>query len=373
MMSTIRRTDLDAVRDLVHPSTATASVYLSLQPPEPTSDTSEDLHLRWRALAGRLRADGADEPTLAAVGEHVAGLRVSPTEIAIFAGDGEIRMARSLPGGPHYDLASFGTPPRVGPLLAWLRHRPPYVVVAIDRAGADLLTAPRGALTGAERTVLGPDDEIERNAPGGWSQPRYQRRAEDSWQHNAAAVAAAVAEELRRVGSDLVLVAGDVRASQLLRGRLERVEHAIDVRRLPGGRGDDWSAPNRAAAIAQALDAYTAERTAATLARFAAVGGPAGRAVQGVRPTLAALAAGQAEALLVADDPADTRQAWFGDQVWAAASPGDRKALEHACRRGRMVDVAVRAALLTGADVWMLERAEASGLADGIGALRRYR
>lgn len=33
----------------------------------------------------------------------------------------------------------------------------------------------------------------------------------------------------------------------------------------------------------------------------------------------------------------------------------------------------VRAALLTGADVWMLERAEASGLADGIGALRRYR
>ncbi|WP_173061248.1 baeRF2 domain-containing protein [Phytohabitans houttuyneae] len=352
--------------------TATASLYLGLEPSEPTGDTSEDLYLRWRAMAARLRAEGADERTLAAIGQHLADLRVYPTEVAVFAAAGELRMARSLPGGARYDLASFGAPARVGPLLAWLRGRPPHVIVAIDRTGADLVSAPRGALTGAERSVLGPDDEIERNAPGGWSQPRYQRRAEDSWQHNAAAVATAVVEELHRVRGDLVLVAGDVRATQLLRDRLARMEHGVDVRRMPGGRGADGSAANRPAAVAQLLDAYVAERTAAALAQLNEAAGPDGRAVQGLCPTLAALAAGQVETLLVADDPADTRPAWFGDHLWAAPSPGDRTALGHACRRGRMVDVAVRAGLLTGADVWILTAAEAAGLPDGIGGLRRY-
>jgi hypothetical protein len=62
------------------------------------------------------------------------------------------------------------------------------VTAIVDRSGADIATF-RGSHRVRKRTLTGPDDEIERNARGGWAQARYQHRAEDSWSHNAAEVA----------------------------------------------------------------------------------------------------------------------------------------------------------------------------------------
>jgi hypothetical protein len=371
-MSTMTRLDLDALHDLLRPVEAIVSVYFGLEPLDPTADGGEDFHLRWRAMTGTLRASGADEATLAAIERYLFDRPGLPADQAVFARHGEILMTQAAPGATSHDLAAFAAPARVGPLLRWLRRHPPHVVVITDRTGADLTAVPDGAVSGAARTVLGPDDEVERNAPGGWSQPRYQRRAEDSWAHNATAVAEAVASELHRVGGELVLVAGDVRATQLLRDRLSRLEHTAVVRPLPGGRSEDGSSGNRRAATVRALEEYAAERTAGDLARFEASGGAAGAAVKGVRATLAALAAGRVAMLLVVDDPADSRRAWFGDHVLAASNPSTERALEHACRRGRMVDVAIRAALLTRAEVLVLTPDQAPGLADGIGAVCRY-
>jgi hypothetical protein len=371
-MSTMIRLDLDALRDLLRPVTSTASVYFGLEPPEPTADGGEDLHLRWRAMAGRLHAGGADDATVATIEEYLFQRPGYPADQAVFAAHGEILQAHAVPGAIQRDLAAFGAPARIGPLLSWLRRHPPHVVVVTDRTGADLTAVPRGALTGSARTVLGPDDEVERNAPGGWSQPRYHRRAEDSWQHNAAAVAEAVVVDLHRVKAELVLVAGDLRAAQLLRERLARLEHTAVVLPLPGGRSEDGSSANRRAAIVRALDLYATERAAAELSRFETAGGAAGVAVQGLQSTLAALAAGRVSTLLVADDPADARPAWFGEHLLGASNPAAERALEHACRRGRMVDVAIRAALLTRAEVLVLAPGQAPGLSGGIGAVCRY-
>ncbi|MEJ3748932.1 spore germination protein GerW family protein [Actinomycetes bacterium KLBMP 9797] len=138
-------------------------------------------------MAGRLHTGGADDATVAAVHGYLSSLPGYPADQAVFAAQGELRLTHALPGAAQPDLAAFGAPARVGPLLTWLRRHPPHVVVVTDRIGADLTAVPRGAVAGLERTVVGPDDEVERNAPGGWSQPRYQRRAEDAWQHNAGA------------------------------------------------------------------------------------------------------------------------------------------------------------------------------------------
>jgi hypothetical protein len=240
----------------------------------------------------------------------------------------------------------------VVPLLAWLQNHPAHVVVVTDRTGADLTTVPSGAATGSTSTVVRPDDEIERNAPGGWAQARYQRRAEDSWQHNAKDVAKAVSRALHDVDARLLLVAGDVRAVQLMGEHLAaEVRRGVIVRKLPGGRAPDNSENVRHVAIDAAIAEYVATQTAALLEELDTQRRPGGLAVEGVAATLAALAAGRVRMLLVADNASGEGVAWFGPDVLCAQRPPEPAATVAGVAEGRLVDIAVRAALLTDADI----------------------
>jgi hypothetical protein len=72
--------------------------------------------------------------------------------------------------------------------------------------------------------------------------------------------------------------------------------------------------------------------------------------------------------LLLATRPDDDRTAWFGVRTLCAAAPGT----DGPVQAGRLVDVAVRAALLTQADVRFVKGVEHAGLVDGIGAVCRF-
>jgi len=121
------------------------------------------------------------------------------------AADGELLYETLMTATTTNDRAGFRSPPPLLALLAWTQERPPYVDVVVDRSGADL-TFCAGAAEPVHRTsVLGSDDEIERNAPGGWSQPRYQQRAEDSWRHNAGQVADAVSRQVTAISAQDLL------------------------------------------------------------------------------------------------------------------------------------------------------------------------
>lgn len=79
--------------------------------------------------------------------------------------------------------------------------------------------------------------------------------------------------------------------------------------------------------------------------------------------------------LLVRDDPGDDRSAWFGEEPGQVAL--DREALvvesEPTPVEGRLVDVAVRAALGTGAEVRVLDpETDGRGPDGGVGAVLRY-
>ncbi len=338
---------ITALRDLVGAEDPVASVYLGLQPQYPTLDSAEDLDLRWRALVARLAEQHADEATVAAVTGRLAATGPAPSELAVFAAPGRILLEQPIPGGARFDRAGFAAPAALLPLLDWWQRHPAYLVVITDRTGADVVAVPQGTTHGAVKTVIGPDDEIERNAPGGWAQARYQRRAEDSWRHNAAAVALTTARALRHLRAGLLLVAGDVRAVQLLSDDLAPLrQRGLTIRRLPGGRAPDGSAANRAAAVTAEVERYTAHQTDALLAALARHAGPRGTAVHGAQASLAALAAGQVQTLFVADRAGDERPAWFSPGTLCAVRAGSPGA-----RRGRLVDVAVRAALLTHAEI----------------------
>ena len=115
------------------------------------------------------------------------------------------------------------------------------------------------------------------------------------------------------------------------------------------------------------------ERTAELLAQFDEERGPGGRAVEGVGPTLEALAEGRVRVLLLAPDAG--RTAWFGsDGAEVAADRGDAGAGrgEHpagtAGRHRRACDAAY------GAHIRILPVTGLPGTPrEGIGALCRFR
>ncbi|MFD0634640.1 Vms1/Ankzf1 family peptidyl-tRNA hydrolase [Catenulispora yoronensis] len=209
----------------------------------------DDTELRIRAVLDELRRSGAPSDALEALGEVLGTLRSGAAPTAAFVGaDGRTRMF-ALPGAEFEDQAHCGAVPHILPLLHWRQQHPAYATVMLDRTGAELVVQPAGAAEPVRAAITGPDDEIERNAPGGSAQPRYQRRAEDSWQHNAGRVAEAVAEALAAARAKLLIVGGDVRAEQYFLDRLPVSVHSeVAIKSIPGGRAPtarSTSAPTR--------------------------------------------------------------------------------------------------------------------------------
>ncbi len=222
-----------------------------------------------------------------------------------------------------------------GPLPRWAtvlesRQRViAHVVVETDRAGADL-TGFAGSEVVATETVDGSTVHIHRGHPGGWSQRRFQQRAENTWEDNARAVADSVATMAGRVQAELIAVAGDVRAQGFV---LELLPTDVAARAVkieagsPAGIADE---------VVRLLSTIVAQRvtSAAELVRSRLAHGTA--AIDHGEIT-DALRQGRVETLLVHDDGSDGHAA---DPVWLDGA--------------RLVDRAIGAALATDAQILVI-------------------
>ena len=206
---------------------------------------------------------------------------------------------------------------------------------------------------------------------GGWSQRRYEERAENTWAENAGVAARQVAALAERVGARLVVLAGDVRAVTLLRAALP-AEPGDRVREASGGRSADGSGESLAVEVAELVDQAVAADTGAVLEKFREELGQGDRAADGIDATLSALAASQVDVLLVHDDPDDGRTAWFGDDPTViGTNPEDLRSMGvDDPVEGSVVDVAVRAAFATGTAIRVVPRDAAP--AEGLGAILRW-
>lgn len=117
---------------------------------------------RWRA---ELTRQGAGDQLVDAVRHRVLGAAPGPGVLALFAAGERVLLAADVPGST-VNPARYGGLPHVLPLLEWLQNHPAYVTAVVDRAGADITLFPGAASRPIHRTVVGPDDEIERSAPG---------------------------------------------------------------------------------------------------------------------------------------------------------------------------------------------------------------
>ena len=348
--------DLSDLRALTEITGPFASVYIQIEPAE--ADALDRFDIRWRAARDRLLADGAPPVVVDAVGAAVADKgRAQFGTVAVFAHEGGDPFVELLPPDQIINHTSWAALPVLAPVLVSRQHQVPHVVVLVDRAGADLIAAVGDKELGHDE-VVGESYPIERNAPGGWSQPRYQRRAITSWEENAAQVAAEVDDLARRVEARFVAVAGDVRMVAELRDALAP-ETAELVREMAGTRHRDGSADAQAEEVTRLVDTAAAEVTVQVMRQIRDELGRHGNAVQGAGEVLAALAAGQVAALATNANLEDERVAWFGPEPMQVGM--DRVTLEDMGvgepREGRLLDVATRAALGSGASIHVVPNA----------------
>jgi len=335
---------------------------------------ADERDLRSRSAVKELLRQGAPEQAAAAIAARIAAAPPTPGILAAFAApDGAMLYEQVLPDAELPDEAGWQSPPPVTGLLAWEQDHPPYLLVVTDRTGADITACAGSGQPEQTWTVVGPDDEIERkHGPGGWSQPSYQHRVEDSWRHNAARVAEEVAMRVADVGAQVLVLSGDVRAVQLMAERLPN-DPALLVHHINGSRAADGSQATRGRLVAQALREAGREQTAQLLKTLDRKLRRGGLAVQGVEDTLDALARARVATLLVQPSSADSRVAWFGARPTDVYPDPDAAALSGApVRSGRLIDVAVRSALLSGAHVRVITPGIPAEPVGGIGALCRY-
>jgi len=348
--------DVTDLRRLVERPPPFATVMLGAPTDQP--DSGHRFEVAWRN-ARRSIEKAWHRPALGLLDGAVERLRVGEEPGAV----GTFLVVQSADGTIHIEPLHYGRPggaagtvgelavvaplPRLAPVIASRQRAVPYIVVVTDRTGADVLGFAGGRVVAAD-DVRGDTEYIHRAQPGGWSQPRYQRRAENTWERNAGEVAAEVSSMGAELHPMLIAVTGDVRATTFLVDQLG-THTAERVEVLAAGEPEGIRAE-----VDRLLDDYHDQLEAAVLDELEE-GLAHGWAVAG-RDTFEALRDGRVATLLVYDDG--------GDQPTVPAPAGrtSRDAV-------RVVDRAIEMALRTDAGVF-----ETSGpLGDGqIAALLRW-
>lgn len=337
-------------------------------------DAEERILARWRSARAEAAAAGAPDVLLDAVeAVHTDAYRFGEGLVVVAASD-EVRHVEHLASPPRAELVRWAALPSLSPVIEHRQAMVPHVVVLIDRTGADIVAVSGdgdGDEQADERTVEPGEGPRARVSGRGWSRRRDHQRAENIEEHNASAVAGVVAEAAERIAAELVVVAGDVRAVELLRAALPSAVAAL-VHEVPGGRAADGSAEETDHEITRMVRTAVAAQTVTVLARYREEVGQDARAAEGAADTVAALSSSQVDVLVVHDDIDQGPAVWFdpaGSQLAMARDDLVAMGIESPAE-GRLVDAAVRSALLTGAGVRVVPAHALSR--DGIGAILRW-
>jgi hypothetical protein len=275
-----------------------------------TENADTELDLRVRAVSERLTEQGAPEAVVEAVrsrlleGNEGGEAGTLKGRAVVVAADGSVVLDQALVDAPMREVAEWSPQPDLLPVLRQLPGRVPHIVVVTDRVGADItFMGPSGEVE-EEDTVDGDGFQIRKVQVGGWAHHRYQHNAENKWVHNADGVAASISSMVRRLSPRFVLVAGDVRARQILTDRASDLWSDLIVNMDEGGRaaGADREPVERR--MNELVAEHDARECAEVLEQVQAAAAH-GLSVTGKAAVVEALRKGQVETLVLADQPGD--------------------------------------------------------------------
>lgn len=373
--------DLHWLKPLLGRPSPFTTVYLDATRAGATGD-AEALE-RWKAVRRALERDGAPAGVLDDIADVVSvptGVRGPHGRVVVADAQGVV-VDRVLSEPPAQSHAVFGPAPALLPAVRAADETVTYLLVRVDRNGADLIWAAGGTVRtegGPEtETVEGGHDDVHKTREGGLDR-RSQTRAEDSWERNAEAVAAVLDKRVAERSPDLVLITGDMRATKMVCEELGQQARELVVEVPGGARGEGVNQGAFDARVVDTLAQFRARRRESVLDRFREAQGRGDGAVTALDDVIEVLRRGQVAELVLHVDGSTTgladRTLWVGPEpLQIASSKADLIAIGVTGEAREMeANVAlVRAALGQDAGLTFAEDGTVD-LVDGIGALLRW-
>lgn len=364
--------ELTALKPLYSVPGPFASVYLDFQ--AGVADPSRQVPPRWDALRAALVDQGADAASLDALEARLSALTrgaLADSGRAMIAAGGRVLLDQPLPTSIGGDQAAVTALPHVGPLLTSRDTHVPHMLVVLDRQGADIYNY--DSEFSAECIVVGRDYPLHKPHAGSWSHRRYHQRVENFWEQNAAEAAAEIDRIVCATKPEILILAGDARARAALRGRLGHRSRGLLVETDRGGRAEGSPADSLREEVERLAGECDIRRHDRLVSRFEEEPGPQDRAVQGVRPTVAAVRRAQVGTLLLDFTTVEGMTLWVGrrDPVELATSESELRDLGVTdCVQERLDDALIAGCAATDAGFSAITAAELD-LTDGVGALLR--
>lgn len=337
--------------------------------PDASDDAGDQMEVHLRHLRTRLQGtvdDAAVDRLMTALGD--LGHPQARAIVGVVTADDVMVWPSTRPLND-VEIAE-GPLPHLGRLLAERQSWVPHVLVEVDRVGADLTIVDSRVDASADVSVDGAETHITKSNPGGWSQRRFQQRAEEHWEDNMRLVARTLVEQTEGTDIDLLLVTGGEQVIGMLTDDLPSrlTEHVIDLG--AGGRAEDGSQDSTAAAADEAVR-EEASRRRATARRGVLDQIGQGRGVTGRTKVLEALMEGRVDTLMVHVDATEGLTAHVGEEpVHVAADASILHQLGLPARSVPLIDAALRGAAATGAAV-VITLDAAEDIPDGLAASLR--
>lgn len=365
---------LDALKTLLDHDGPLTTVCLDVTRADELGD--REVRNRWGSLKRSLEHQGAPSRTIELIAETV----LRPTHVPgphgrfVVASVEGILFDRVLADAPAREEAFHDGVPALMPAAQALEEAVSYLLVEVDRSGADLswsgLELPDGQVDGGH-------DVLHKVRSGSWSQRRMQTRAEDSWDRNAEAVAHELTRLVAAHHPEMVLLTGDVRAVAAIVDACSKQVAEVLVEVPGGSRAEGAKEDVFAARLHVAVEAYRARRQEQVVDRLREALGR-GEGVTGLDDVVEVLRRGQVAELVVLEDaagfpvPLHERTLHIGgDPLAIATRPSEIEALGERPRQQRADVALLRAAIAQDAGVtFALEGSVA--LVDGVGATLRW-
>ena len=382
---------LDSLKPLLHHDGPLTTVCLDVTRGDESSGDRE-VRSRWSGMRRSLEQAGAPAETVTAIEDVV----LRPTHIAgphgryVVAARGRVLWDQVLAEPPARDEAFHDGAPSLVPAVAALDEAVRYLLVEVDRLGADLrwpgVHPPdaRGEDGDAGRVehVEGGHDVLHKFGGGGWSHRRFQARVQDSWERNAEAVAAELDRVVAEHRPELVLITGDVRALPLVRAAVGH-QAAELLAEVPGGsRADGVKEDVFAQHLDDVLEAYRARRREGVVDRLREALGRGAGAVTSLPDLVDVLRKGQVAELVVLRTAGGASVARLNERrLWTGPEPlqlGTRRAdlgalgVPDDAARELRADVAVLRAVVAQDAGFTYAEEGSVDLVDGVGALLRW-
>jgi len=291
--------------------------------------------------------------------------------IAIFACSGSDlfeTISLDAPTGQHWLF--IGSVPHLYPLAQLVENYPRYAAVMVDTNKARIFVF-GVAKTEREENVVG--EKTRRTSKGGWSQARYQRRADNFHTNHLKEVVETLDKIVREEAIDHIVVAGAEVAMPILREQLPK--HLADkiLEIGPHEDGESGSFLERTMAALRERDAETDVEKVQELMDAWKSGG---LGVAGPEATLSAFQLGQVEELIITGSPETLKpvqklpdDAAPGAVQVDTSNPGGT--IDEA--RLKLSDELVTRAQQTAARIRFIEDPALLADVGGVGALLRFR